>query len=314
MCTAIQTTYEDGGVILGRNMDLPCEFNQAPILVPKGAADNHLAYLGIGVLIDGFPALCDGMNTAGLGACALNFLGYAQYEDVQNSAKLNLAPHEFIPHILGNFSTVAEVKKALKDAEIVNRAINPYTPIATLHWMLADASGAAIVVERTKKGLAVYDNSAYVLTNNPDFNWHLTNLNEYLKVSPVQPNSVNWSDCTLSCLGVGGGTLGLPGDFSSVSRFVRAAYLRAHLPDHKKSELALHHIFNMLGAVSIPRGAVITIDRIQDQTIYTSAMDLKQKIYYYKTEFNSRINALRFEKKKEITVYDYLNTPDINEE
>ncbi len=312
MCTAIQTTYFDGGVILGRNMDLPCEFNEAPISVPKGAADNRFAYLGIGVMIDGFPALCDGMNTAGLGACALNFLGYAQYEDVQNSAKLNLAPHEFIPYILGNFATVGEVKKALKDAEIVNRAINPYTPIATLHWMLADKSGAAIVVERTKNGLSVYDNPAYVLTNNPDFNWHLTNLNEYLKTTPEQPGSANWSDCTLTPLGVGGGTLGLPGDFSSVSRFVRAAYIRAHQPEHKRAELAVHHIFNVLGAVSIPRGAVLTIDRIQDQTIYTSAMDLKQNVYYYKTEFNSRITALRIEDTDEITVYDYLNEPDIN--
>ena len=131
--------------------------------------------------------------------------------------------------ILSNFETVDDVLKEIKNVELISVPINEKTPLPTLHWIAADKNGKSIVIEKTKEGLKVHENPIGVLTNSPTFDWHLTNLNEYMKTTPIQPEAVNWVDKELKPLGVGLGTNGLPGGFSGVDRFVRIAYLKSKL-------------------------------------------------------------------------------------
>ncbi|MBE6949558.1 MAG: choloylglycine hydrolase family protein [Ruminococcaceae bacterium] len=313
MCTALSFDH-----FFGRNMDLAHPFNHSPIYIPKGfeylnrACDKHetvkRSILGMGTMIDNHPAMAEAMNEHGLGCAGLNFTEYAYFEPNPVPNKTNIAPYDFILWVLSNFDTVYEVEEAIKDIELVNIPINKKTPIPTLHWMISDKSGHSIVVEKTRERLSSYKNPVGVMANDPTFDWHLTNLNEYIKLSPAPPKATIWSDHPLTALGIGAGTLGIPGDFSSVSRFVRTAFLRANLPKNH----SLAQFFHILDNAAMVRGGVLTEDGAYDQTLYSSCMDLKNGIYYYKTYENNRINAVRFCNDEKIRVFPYLDEQDIN--
>ncbi len=218
--------------------------------------------------------------------------------------------------MLANHETVDEVKDAIKDLELVKVPINEKTPLPTLHWMIVDKTGKSIVVEKTKEKFAVHDNTVGVMTNNPTFDWHITNLNEYMYITPNHPKDVKWSNQELTPLGVGAGTLGIPGDFESVSRFVRIAYIRAHMPSIENDTTAVTQFFHMLDYVKMVKGGVITRDGMEDLTRYSSCMDQEKGIYYYRNYNNNRINAIDMHKEDldatEIKVFPYLETQDIN--
>ncbi len=182
--------------------------------------------------------------------------------------------------------------------------------------MIVDKTGKSIVVEKTKEKFAVHDNTVGVMTNNPTFDWHITNLNEYMYITPNHPKDVKWSNQELTPLGVGAGTLGIPGDFESVSRFVRIAYIRAHMPSIENDTTAVTQFFHMLDYVKMVKGGVITRDGMEDLTRYSSCMDQEKGIYYYRNYNNNRINAIDMHKEDldatEIKVFPYLETQDIN--
>ena len=182
--------------------------------------------------------------------------------------------------------------------------------------MIADKTGKSIVVEKTKNKFAVYDNTVGVMTNNPTFDWHLTNLNEDIKIKPNQPKETNWSNQELKALGVGAGTLGIPGDFASVSRFIRIAYIRNNMPNIEDNITAITQFFHMLDYVKMVKGGVITEDVLEDLTLYSSCMDQESGIYYYKTYDNNRINAIDMNKENldgdKIKLFTYETTQDIN--
>ena len=313
MCTALSFDH-----YFGRNMDLAHSFNHSPIFIPTNfeylnrVTGRHetvkRAILGMGTMIDDHPAMAEAMNENGLGCAGLNFARYAYFEPEPVPNKTNIAPYDFILWVLCNFDTVSEVEKAINDIELVSIPINDKTPVPTLHWMIADKSGSSIVVEKTRERLTAYKNPVGVMTNDPTFDWHLTNLNEYIKLSPAHPKTVTWTDHSLNAFGIGAGTLGMPGDFSSVSRFVRTAYHRANLPENP----SLAQFFHILDNAAMVRGGVLTEDGAYDQTLYSSCMDLENGIYYYKTYENNRINAVRFCDDKEIMVYPYLDKQDVN--
>jgi choloylglycine hydrolase len=326
MCTALSIKAMDSKVFFGRNMDLAYNFNQHVLIMPPNyqyrdmvtgnIVTNHEAIIGMGTVIDNHATFADAMNTKGLACAGLNFDGYAYFEKKSVDGKLNIAPYDFIQWALSNYTTVNEVKEGIKELEFVDAPLNSETPVPTLHWMVTDKSGESIVVEKTVDGVSVHENPVGVMTNNPTFDWHLTNLNEYLYLSPVHHKKIVWSNKELQSLGIGSGTLGIPGDFASVSRFVRIAYLRANTPDIKNDNEAISQFFNMLDYVKMVRGGVMTQDGIEDFTLYSSCMNLNNGIYFYRSYNNSRIHAIDIRKEKyesaEIISFPYLAEQDYN--
>lgn len=326
MCTALNISSKEGKYFFGRNMDLAYTFNQEVIMIPRSyefkdivsgnIITNNKAIIGMGTIIDNHPTIADGMNENGLAAAGLNFAGYAFFEKELSKEKTNVTPYDFIQWILSNHDTVEEVKKSIENIELVDIPINEKTPCPTLHWMVSDKSGKSIVIEKTKEKFAFYDNTVGVMTNNPTFDWHLTNLNEYMFITPNNPKNTEWSNQELAPLGIGAGTLGIPGDFASVSRFVRIAYIRANMPEINNDINAVTQFFHMLDYVKMVKGGVITEEGLEDLTLYSSCMNLEDCIYYYKNYDNNRINAIDMKKEKlegkDLIVYKYLTTQDIN--
>lgn len=326
MCTALSIKTNNHKCFFGRNMDLAYFFNQSPICISRGyeyqdkvtgkTVQTQKALLGMGTIIDHHPAMAEAMNENGLACAGLNFARYAHYEPQPVDGKTNIAPYDFILWVLLNHDTVDEVIQGIANIQLVDVPINSKTPVPTLHWMISDKYGKSIVVEKTKEKLAVYPNPVGVMTNDPTFDWHLINLNEYMNLTPHHPDSVSWGEKELKGLGIGAGTLGMPGDFASVSRFVRIAYVRTHLPEIKDDATAVAQFFHMLDYVAMVKGSVMTEDGMEDMTLYASCMDQEKGIYYYKTYGNNRINAVKLSSENldngNIKVFDYLATQDIN--
>lgn len=318
MCTALTLKTKDGYHLFGRNMDLSYSFNQAVTLLPRGyeyrdrvtgtMKKNKYAIIGMASVIDDYPAFADAMNEKGLGCAGLNFPGYSYFNEDTVDGKINLAPYDLILWILANFETVDEVAKEIQNVELVAVPINEKTPLPTLHWIVADKNGNSLVIEKTKERFSVCENPIGVLTNSPTFDWHMTNLNEYIKTTPIQPENRTWVGKELRPLGVGGGTNGLPGGFSGVDRFVRIAYLKSQQPESDRLETGISQFFHMLNNVAMPRGSVIA-DNLNDITIYTTCMCQEKGIYYYSTYDGYGISAIDMNKEdldaKEIKRFDY---------
>lgn len=326
ICTGLSIQSQEGKWFFGRNMDLAYYFNQAVMIIPRNyqyqdrvtgnMVTNKRAIIGMGTIIDNHPLLADAMNEVGLACAGLNFEGYAYFEKEPIEGKNNIAPYDFIQWVLSNHETVEEVKRGIEQLELVDCPINENTPVPMLHWMITDKTGKAIVVEKTKDRLTVHDNLIGVLTNNPTFDWHLTNLNEYLHLTPISPKETKWGKQTLKALGIGAGTLGIPGDFASVSRFVRIAYIRTHMPKIEGDIHSITQFFHMLDYVKMVKGGVITDDGLEDGTTYSSCMDQEKGVYYYKTYENNRINAIDMHKEKlegtNLIIFRYLTNQDFN--
>ena len=326
MCTALSIGYNEHNNFFGRNMDIEYSFGQSVMIVPEGykyqnkvtdeIVTNKRAFIGMGTIIDNHPAMAEAMNKNGLTCAGLNFVEYAYYEDKEVEGKNNIAPYDFIQWVVAGHDTVQEVKEGIKNIELINVPIKEGVPVASLHWMVTDKTGESIVVEKTKTGIRVYDNTVGVLTNNPEFSWHLTNLNEYINLSSSQPEDGKWSNRQLKPLGVGAGTKGIPGDFGSVSRFVRAAYIRANATKINSDIEAVTQFFNMLDYVKMVKGGVITKQGLEDITLYSSCMDQGNAVYYYKTYNNNRIRAIKMNnenlKSENIKVFSYSDEQDIH--
>ena len=326
MCTALSIMSKDNQNFFGRNMDLEYNFNQSVMIIPRKYSykDNvtgkmiktNYAIIGMGSVIDNHPAMADAMNEKGLACAGLNFAGFAYYEEKIVPGKINIAPYDFLLWVLFNYETVDEVKRDIENIELVSVPINENYPLPTLHWMIADKTGKSIVVEKTKEKFVVYDNTVGVLTNNPTFDWHLMNLNEYVSISEVHPKETNWCSQELKPLGVGAGSRGIPGDFASVSRFVRISFIKSRVPVINDNSNVLSQFFHMLDYVAMVKGGVETAERKEDLTLYSSCMDQEKGIYYYKTYNNNRINAIDINKENldenEIKLFSYLEKQDVN--
>ena len=323
MCTALTLKTKDGYNLFGRNMDLAYSFNQAVTLVPRNyeyrervsgkMQKNKYAIIGMASVIDDYPAFADGMNEKGLCCAGLNFPGYFHPDEELSKDKKNVAAYDILLWILANFETVDQVSEEIKKVQIVAVQINEKTPIPTLHWIVTDTTGKSIVIEKTKESFKVYDNPIGVMTNSPTFDWHLTNLNEFMKATPYQPEPIKWGEKELKPLGVGLGTKCLPGGFSGVDRFVRIAYLKSQFSEAKDLMSGISQFFHMLDNVAMPVGAVIT-DGLDDITLYSSCMCQETGVYYYRT-YNSGVNAVDMTKEdldaNEIKRFDYLDKLNI---
>ncbi|BDS16493.1 choloylglycine hydrolase [Clostridium perfringens] len=326
MCTGLALETKDGLHLFGRNMDIEYSFNQSIIFIPrnfkcvnksnKKELTTKYAVLGMGTIFDDYPTFADGMNEKGLGCAGLNFPVYVSYSKEDIEGKTNIPVYNFLLWVLANFSSVEEVKEALKNANIVDIPISENIPNTTLHWMISDITGKSIVVEQTKEKLNVFDNNIGVLTNSPTFDWHVANLNQYVGLRYNQVPEFKLGDQSLTALGQGTGLVGLPGDFTPASRFIRVAFLRDAMIKNDKDSIDLIEFFHILNNVAMVRGSTRTVEEKSDLTQYTSCMCLEKGIYYYNTYENNQISAIDMNKENldgnEIKTYKYNKTLSIN--
>ena len=298
MCTTV-AKYE-GGLYFGRNMDIDGDFGESVRYIPAGYTLSlkqgnpvkfRYAFMGMGADVDGYPLMADGMNEAGLCAAALNFVGNAFYFD--RTAKKGLAPYELIPMLLGTCSNIREARDLLDHSELVRIPFSDELPLSELHFHVADESGS-LCFEQTAEGARIYENTVGVLANNPPFPWQLERLSDcnYIKNEPSEPVFRELKPYTKGLWGTG-----LPGDFSSPSRFVRAA----HLLRFSKGEHPIYDVFSLLNSVAVPKGAVRDESGKLHYTTYQCCMDAAHGVYYCRKYGSLETEALRFDCFKNAT-------------
>ena len=244
----------------------------------------------------------------------LNFVGNACYGK-EKEGKDNIASFELIPWILGQCSTVKEVRELLEKINVTNLAFHESFPVSPLHWLIADEK-ETITVEAVEEGLFVYDNPVGVLTNNPPFPQQMFQLNNYMHLSPKQPKNLFSERLKLQTYSRGMGAMGLPGDLSSASRFVRAAFTKLNAIATQKEEDSVGQFFHIMGTVEQSKGCCEVKEGAYEYTIYTSCCNASKGIYYYTTYFNHQINAVDMHEEdldgKKVVVYPVLQEETIH--
>ena len=300
MCTCI--TYDNGDFYFGRNLDLDCSFGEKVVITPRnfpldfrlaGRKEQHYAMIGMASAVSRFPLYAEAVNEKGLCMAGLNFPGNAYYQKPEGRG-MELASFEIIAWILGNYSTVAEVKNDLEKMKIVDLAFSEKMLPAPLHWMLADRE-QCLILEAVQEGLKIYENPFGVLTNNPPFEYHRLNMNNYMNLSAKSPENRFCDKLSLKPYAQGMGAVGLPGDASSASRFVRAAFLKWNSVSPQDEKSNVSQFFHILDGVSMVRGSVITEAGTYDITTYSCCINTRTGAYYYKTYDDSRIRKVEMQ-------------------
>lgn len=297
MCTSIE--FRSGDFYFGRNMDIDFDFGQKVIITPRNyvlkyksmeETKNHYALLGMGTVIDGYPFYAEAVNEKGLCMAGLNFPLNAYYSKEKRIQLDNVSPFELIPYFLSSCKSVKEVKEKIKSVHIVDIPFSNEVPLTPLHWHIADKD-EGVVLESTSSALQLFENTAGILTNNPQFSYHLENLKNYTNLSPVTPTG---SENDVHPFGKGLGAFGLPGDMSSASRFVKGAFLLKYAEKGEKDEENISRAFSILQNVSVVKGSVIAENSKPHFTKYSCVINAQKGAYYYKTEESLRIKEAKF--------------------
>lgn len=296
MCTAI--TYKTKDHYFGRTLDLEYTYDERVTVTPRKyrfafrngkVIENHYAIIGMATVAENYPLYYEATNECGLSMAGLNFPGNACYFPAAEG-KDNVTPFEFIPWILSRCKNLAEAQHLLKQLNLWEVNFSGHFPLSPLHWMIADKEGA-ITVESVAEGLKIYENPIGVLTNNPTFDYHMTHLSDYRNLTAQTPEN-RFGAVPLAIYSRGMGAMGLPGDLSSASRFVRAAFVKLNSVSGESESESLSQFFHILGAVEQQRGCVILPDGSFELTAYTSCINTDQGIYYYTTYENHAISAV----------------------
>lgn len=297
MCTA--ATYKTKDFYFGRTLDNDFSYGEEVTITPRhypfsfrdiGTMNSHYAIIGMACVMDNYPLYYDAVNEKRLGMAGLNFVGNAYYGNVVKGM-YNISQFELIPWILCQCATVKEAKSLLAQINLVNVPFKKEVPLAQLHWLIADSS-ESITVEATKSGMHVYDNPVGVLTNNPPFEEQMFQLNNYMSLSAKEPQNHFDSKLPLYTYSRGMGAMGLPGDLSSQSRFVRAAFVKMNSVSGDSETESVSQFFHILGSVEQQRGCCDLGDGKYEVTIYTSCCNADKGIYYYTTYGNRQITAI----------------------
>ncbi len=297
MCTAI--SYHGNNNYFGRNLDLYYHYQERITITPRNypfhfrktaSIKNHFALIGMATIVEDYPLYYDATNEWGLSCAGLNFPGNATYFPPDENLT-NIAPFELIPYILCQCKTIEETKNIISGINIVNIAFNDSLPNTPLHWIFSDKK-YSLVVESTREGLKLYDNPIHVLTNNPPFPYHMLHLNNYLNVTALMPENRFSKRIPLNAYSLGMGGYGLPGDLSSSSRFVRAAFTLHNSITDGTQNSEIHQFFHILDSVMQQRGCV-QVNGSYEFTLYSSCCDVNRLIYYYSTYNNRQITAVK---------------------
>lgn len=297
MCTAV--TYRTKDHYFGRNLDLERSFGEKVTVTPRnyafqfrrmGTMARHHAMIGMAALAGEYPLYYEATNEKGLSMAGLNFPGIAVYQP-EKAGMDNVAPFEFIPWILGQCETVEQAMVLMNRLNLVNIPFGPSVPLSPLHWLISDR-GRSITVEPMEEGLRIYDNPVGILTNNPPFDYQMYHLADYMNLTREPPENRFSDQVPLApyCLGIG--AMGLPGDLSSASRFVKAAFTKLNSVSGDSEEESVSQFFHILASVAQQRGCVRVRNEEYEITVYSSCCNTDKGIYYYTTYGNSRINGV----------------------
>ncbi|WP_454042721.1 choloylglycine hydrolase [Cellulosimicrobium sp. Marseille-Q8652] len=300
MCTGIRFSDGHDNLYLARNLDWTSGYGQQVVVTPTGYAPRspfgavpsiRHATIGMGIVEDDTPLYFDCGNDAGLAVAGLNFPGYADYAPGPVEGATNVAAFEFPLWVCSQFASVDEVEAALADVVIVDRPINDRYPSSLLHWIIGDAR-RAVVVEHTSDGMHVFDDDVDVLANQPGFAWHHENLRNYLNTSPEFPEEVELGRARLAPFGSGSHMRGIPGDYYSPSRFVRAAYVNDHYPTKVSEEENVSRAFHTLQQVAMVDGCAAMGSGEFEMTIYTGLFSSRTQTYYWNTYDDPTIRSV----------------------
>ena len=303
MCTAI--SYKTKDHYFGRNMDYEFSYEESVTITPRRypfvfrkvkSLYEHYAMIGVAYVVKDYPLYYEATNEKGLSMAGLNFPDNAVYH-AEMEGKENVAPFEFIPWILGQCATVAECKELLARTNLVNIHFSDELLLSPLHWMISDRE-YSITVESVKDGLKVYDNPVGVLTNNPPFEMQMFMLNNYMHLTKEYPQNRFSGELDLHAYSRGMGAMGLPGDLSSSSRFVKAAFTKLNSVSGDSESESISQFFHILTSVEQQRGCVHMGNNQYEITIYSSCCNTDKGIYYYTTYENSRICAVDMHKEE----------------
>ena len=321
MCTCISFKTKDN--YFGRTLDLEYRFNEKVVVTPREyeftlknekSFKTKYAIIGMATIVNNYPLYAEAANEKGLGVAGLYFTDNCHYKE-EETGKINITPFELIPWILGNFGSIEELRNKLTSINIINKSFEENIPLTQLHWMISD-SKESIVLEQTIEGLNIYDNTVGVLTNNPPFDYHLINLNNYLNLSVNFAENRFTDKIMLDTYANGMGAIGLPGDSSSASRFVRTVFNKLNSVCDTKEEDSVSQFFHILNSASMLKGLVVTKDNKFDITNYACCINLSQGIYYYKTYNNNQITAVKLNDRNmnsdKLDVYDLIENQQIN--
>ena len=296
MCTAI--CYRSNSSFFGRNLDLHRGYGESVVITPRNYTirmrcmhppKTHYAMIGMATVVDDFPLYYEATNEMGVSMAGLNFPENAVYHHFAEG-KHNITPYELIPWILAQCSCVDEAKVLLEKMNLVNIDFSEQLPLSPLHWMISDKK-SSIVAEPLKDGLKIYDNPFEVLTNNPPFEYHYTHVSNYMGLSTGRLASQFGEKIPMKNTGPGMGALGLPGDYSSASRFVRALFVKEHSVSEKDEKSNVHQFFHILNSVAMPKGCVRSTEGFA-YTRYSSCCNVDRGIYYYTTYDHLEIRAI----------------------
>lgn len=309
MCTTF-VLPTPAGTFAGRNLDLPTHFGERVVLTPRAypftfrggrQVAEHEALLGMATIAAGYPLYAEAANESGLYMAGLNFPGYARHVPRRDAS--GIAPWELIPYVLTQATSADQAADLLTGTHLTDEAFAPSMPLAPLHFFLADRSGAALVVEQTGRSVDLYDDPAQVLTNSPALPFHLEHLRLFMGAGPAQPanrfgtpapgdDAAAPAALDLTAHGVGFGGIGLPGDQSPASRFVRAAFLVRHATRPRSVPAAVTQVLRVLDSVGFVEGSALDGDGAREQTLYSAALDLDRLGYYYVTATNRRVTGV----------------------
>ncbi len=324
MCTAI--TYEKDCFYFGRTLDYEFSYGDKITITPRnfrfdfgsaGICTRHYSMIGMAHVDSGYPLYYDAINEKGLGMAGLNFVDYAVY-GTKYSGKYSIAPYEFIPFVLCRCKDLSEARTLLEEIRLENRSISEKFPVSQLHWIISDKSGS-LVVESTKNGMFVYEDRFGALTNNPEFPHQTLQLSNYMNLSAKPPHNNFCSSIPLTQYSRGMGAIGLPGDWSSESRFARVVFSKMNSVCGGESESdAVNQFFHIMGTVEHPRGCCDLGDGKYQITRYTCCCNCDKGIYYYTTYENHRISAVNMRHEDletdKVICYEPITTEQITEQ
>ena len=303
MCTA--ATYRTKDFYFGRTLDYEFSYGEEITVTPRNypfsfrylpEKREHYAIIGMAHVEEDYPLYYDAVNEKGLGMAGLNFVGNAVYGEVRKG-KENVAVFELIPYILSQCENTEEARELLGKIQITDTRFREQLPNGRLHWIIADEK-EAITVESVTEGLKIYENAPGVLTNNPPFPMQMFQLNNYMQLSSRQPENLFSDRLSLETYSRGMGALGLPGDLSSASRFVRVAFTKLHARSGEGEADSVGQFFHILGSVEQTRGCCELENGKYEITIYTSCCNATKGIYYYTTYTNRQITAVDMHREK----------------
>lgn len=311
-CTGLKVVADSGEVVHGRTVEFaaPVEFSVA--VIPRGYSFQGTTPLGkglsfqakyaaVGMMAFDDPSIMDGMNEKGLSVGTFYFPDFAGYtETTQENQSRGLSSVEFSNWILTQFATLDEVKQALPGVVITTTVSPSWGPqAAPFHYIVYDKTGKALVIEPIDGKLLVYDNPVGTFTNSPDFPWHMTNLRNWINMSAYNSEPVKLMGKELKPMGQGSGMVGILGDFTATSRFVRAAFYSGTVFPPKTADEGIGLVFHMLNQFDIPKGSVREKAGgkiYPDFTQVTVARNPNSLKYYFRTYDNVQIKVVDLSK------------------